>query len=269
MSSPVFVERSEHGDRDVFAALGPAAADGAPRSDRPLSTVTYVIAMLPRTGSTALCSLLERTECLGKPDEYLNPRGPLQHWARALDVRDPVGYLDLVRRERSTDNGVFGLKTTYHDFLPLLRSRTVARLLGDVRFVYLTRRDLLEQAISEYIAEQSGIWHRDADGRPYGSSKVKETEEVGYDETAILGIVDRLVAMQHSWERFFVLYGIEPLRISYEELCSDAGGCVARVAGFLGVPWVGSTSLTEAATSKLADGRTDAWAAMVRRRHTL
>ena len=110
--------------------------DSRPSSPKPLATRAYVVAILPRTGSTALCSLLEQTGVLGLPDEYLNPRGPLQHWARQLGATDLTSYLDVVRRERATSNGIFGVKASYNDFEPFVEPRLVSDLLGPTRFVY-------------------------------------------------------------------------------------------------------------------------------------
>ena len=57
----------EIGVDQVFRELRAKAGSPQPRSDGPLSTKTCLIAMLPRTGSTALCSLMETTGVLGKP----------------------------------------------------------------------------------------------------------------------------------------------------------------------------------------------------------
>lgn len=224
----------------------------------------YVIAMLPRTGSTALCSLLSQTQCLGNPDEYLNPRGPLQYWTEHLAVEDIDDYLEKIQDKQATTNGVFGLKTTYHDFRSFDEKSLVCGKFKDAKFVYLTRDDIAAQAVSEFLAEESGVWHRDSSGSVYRSKAIKEVSGVAFDERRIMEIVSYLEQSQQSWEAFFALYAIEPLRISYEEVCSDANDVVARIARHLGIEWVGNVSLERAATSKMSDHRSAEWAEHIR-----
>jgi LPS sulfotransferase NodH len=269
MTSPVVHRPSGDYAKGIFESISADGGSPDPRSDRHVSTRTFAVAMLPRTGSTALCSLLARTGLLGMPEEYLNPRGPLQHWSKELKVTDAESYFDSLRRERTTENGVFGLKTTFDDFRPLLETSSARAFLGEIRFIYLTRTDLLSQAISEYMAEESGIWHRDPNGNPLDSTAVKAADDVEFNQEKILQIVDRFVAMQVAWERFFVLYGVSPLRISYEQLCDDAAGVVSRIAAFVGVEWQGTMSLGDAATSKLSDARAAEWVARIRMQFAL
>jgi len=245
--------------RELRAKAGPAPA----RSDRPLSTRTLLIAMVPRTGSTALCSLLEATGVLGIPREYLNPRGPLKPWARRLAASDLREYLEALRRQQSTANGVFALKTLYHDLEPLLERAPVAELLSTATFVYLTREDLVAQAISNYIAESSGVWHRDPSGELFRSRGGGDPDPP-YDEAKILAERDALAHQQADWERFFSERSIEPLRITYERFVADANATVAAIAGHAGVEWAGELALEGAATAKLADDRSERWAERLR-----
>lgn len=244
--------------REIFEAVD-ADGPGSPCGDSP-STTTYVLAMLPRTGSTALCSLLDQTNVFGRPEEYLNPRGPLQHWAQQLRARHVTHYFSRLRSQRRTPNGVFGLKTTYDDFKPLLDCGAVRGLLGDIQFVYLTRNDLVAQSISEYIAEVSGVWHRDNVGSIIHSTEVVDPRGVAYDFARILDVVDRFVRMQQDWERFFTLYSVDPLRVTYEDVCSSPLQVLERFADFLGVPWRPSSEPPTPRTSRMADQRSVEWA---------
>lgn len=220
----------------------------------------YIIAMLPRTGSTALCSLLTQTECLGFPDEYLNPRGPQPWWMQQLSVSELDDYLATIRRERATANGVFAMKTTFDDFAPHLDALTRHGLFGDSPFVYLTRDSIPAQAVSEFIAEESGVWHRDGNGNVYRSQATKDVSDVEFDERRISGIAGRFIRMQEQWEEFFAGHRIEPLRISYENVLSDANSVVRAIADQVGVDWTGTLSLDHAETSLLRDDRSAEWA---------
>src|SRR5215471_21377591 len=73
-------------------------------------TLTYLLASVPRAGSTHFSHLLWRTGCLGAPLEYLNfePAGPYGFAAASPQLQLQLWRSLLVRR--CSPNGVFGLK---------------------------------------------------------------------------------------------------------------------------------------------------------------
>jgi LPS sulfotransferase NodH len=208
------------------------------------------------------------TGVLGEPDEYFNPRGPLPLWLRRYPAVNLTDYIQILRRERSTSNGVFSLKATFADIAPTLESGLTRELLGETHFVYLTRWDVIAQAISSYVAEESGVWHRQPSGDLYRSSG-EGNQDPPFDEARILLKLEELVQMQQRWERTFALYSIEPLRICYEDVVADASAVVERIAGHVGVDWSGRLSLENAATAKLGNERNERWAQLIRAGHRL
>jgi LPS sulfotransferase NodH len=223
----------------------------------------YVIAMLPRTGSTALCSLLVHTQRLGYPDEYLNPRGPLQRWMKEVDATDLDDYLVAIRRERTWSNGVFGLKATLDD-LELCVDALERHGFLSSPFIYLTRDDVAAQAVSQFIAEESGVWHRDSSGKSIGSETPRELSDIELDERRTSLLAWDFIYMHEQWEEFFRTYRIEPLRLTYEDLCADATSVVKAVANHVGLDWEGVVSLDQAQTSLLRDDRSSEWADRIR-----
>lgn len=243
----------------VFDELRSKGASPPPRSDRPLASKILLIAMLPRTGSTALCSLLETTGVLGNPREYLNPYGPLRVWARRLSASSLDEYVEALQREQQTPNGVFAFKTLYRDLAPLLDRAPIAELVEAAKFVYLTREDRVAQAISEYIADRSGVWHRDSKGEVFRSRGGGDPDPP-YDEAEIRERVNALIQTEADWERYFAERSIDPLRITYEQFVADADATVRAIAGHVGVEWKGELALEGAATARLADARNERWA---------
>lgn len=249
---------------DVLAMIG-AESGGHPfGSVKPISLRNYVICMLPRTGSTMLCSVLERTALLGYPDEYLNPRGVVQLYAHRYLPRSLQDYIDILRRERSTANGVFGLKASFDDFRPVIDAGLVNELFGPARFIYLDRKDLALQAVSAFVAQQSGIWHRDATGVPFRSHP---TAEPSFDEEAILSNIDSFARARAAWEEFFVSHSISPVRLTYESVVADIGKAVRQIADTVGAVVDIPVDLSMSTTSKLADDRSYEWAERIRKRH--
>jgi len=223
----------------------------------------YVIATLPRTGSTALCSLLVHTQRLGYPDEYLNPRGPLEHWMKEVGASDFDDFLVAIRRERAWSNGVFGIKATLDD---LVTNADALERHGffSAPFVYLTRDDVAAQAVSEFTAEESGVWHRDRSGDPLGSAPSGDPADIELDERRTTLIAWDCIYVQEQWEEFFRAHGVKPLRVSYEDFCANPTSIVKAIANHVGVDWKGKVSLDDAQTSLLRDSRSSEWAGRVR-----
>jgi LPS sulfotransferase NodH len=114
-------------------------------------------------------------------------------------------------------SGIYGVKAFMHfeeetqltpdDILPP----------GPRAFIFLTRENLLEQATSFAIAKSHGGWlgHSDRD-LPITQDEVDETRSLIEHQNAV-------------WESWFITYGIEPLRITYEQQVDDPDGTVVRI----------------------------------------
>jgi trehalose 2-sulfotransferase len=144
---------------------------------------SYIIATASRTGSSLLSEGLTATARAGRPDEFFDPTpGNDAHWARHYKAPEGAGYLDRIVAASSTPNGVFGCKLHWHQ-VPSLRARLVQAMpvpdnpdnrpifellqqrLPDTRFVWLSRRNKVAQAISYYRATRSQVWRAWNDGR--------------------------------------------------------------------------------------------------------
>lgn len=196
----------------------------------------YLIATVPRTGSTYLSHLLWGTGCLGAPLEYLNFDADSPYGFANRDAEAQRALWDAALERRTSPNGVFGVKcfpvqmAALQDHNPKLLADVLARLMrrpGTQRIVYLERRDRAAHAASFARAALSGVW--------------REEQEAGlaqrpdYSEAA-LSEVDRGIEMMIAvWERTFRQLGIAPLRLAYEDVVADPGAAVAEVAAYLGV----------------------------------
>jgi LPS sulfotransferase NodH len=98
-------------------------------------------------------------------------------------------------------------------------------LLPNLHFVYLTRDDLLAQAIS---------WARALRTEQYRSTQPAKRRAV-YDADLIRSQLMAVVRERAQWEAFFARTGIEPLRIVYERFLEDQSSYVDRVASLVGI----------------------------------
>lgn len=211
--------------------------------------ISYILCTTQRSGSTYLCDLIAHTDVLGRPREYF-----VEDWLKRIASRpylelpqgEEVGfvqYLERVIEKTTSPNGVFGLKILQPHLLDMLRRlreydayRTMedadilARVFPGVRFVWLTRRDKVRQAISLLNARQSGVWN--SSQLPPGEGHAAAV----LDNAGIDGAMRTLIEHEARWQEFFAALRIEPLTLVYEDFVRDPLPAVQRLAAYVGVP---------------------------------
>jgi len=249
---------------------------------------TYFVCATPRSGSTLLCEALADTDRAGRPAEYFEalrgtdlPRQPQEYF----DVLTPelerllpptrdrpapelaaaatyADYLDWVREQATTANGVLGAKLMW-GYLGEL----VARLrevgfdgvgpLGVVdaafpggRYVQVLRRGKVEQAVSLWTAIQTQSW-RAGDG--------DHQREPVFHHGAIEHLASRLREQEQAWTDLFAEAGVTPLVVVYEELVADWEATLRRVLRFVGVEGADTLALPPPPLRRQSDGRSAEW----------
>ena len=237
----------------------------------PPNTVNYAICYVQRSGSTHLTSLLQNTGVAGKPADFFNTGYrslPLEREqvfektgahsiASAADhygCRSVADYLNIVAGLTRTENGVFGLKMDLCHMSILLRRSLFWSPDWNWKYIYLTRRDLLMQAISFYTASKTGLW---------SSLSVGESD-AGFDEQAIAEHMLYLGNLMSRWECVFGILGIEPLRIAYEEIESAPADTLVRCLRHIGVENTPSQLPVESAYRKQRHPEADALVRAIR-----
>lgn len=194
----------------------------------------YTICMTPRSGSTFLAKVMSKAGVFGHPQEYLHRHEPsaLPAHAQRYGVNSWTSYLAALAAHTRTDNGIFGLKADPNMLLPLLIDGTFDRTLARGKFIYVTRTDLVMQAISLTKAQHTGSW----------TAQVTPLAAPQFSFAAIYGNVLRLTEMMGRWETFFAYNGIAPLRLTYERIDTEIDTVLADIAGYLGVARPKSTT---------------------------
>lgn len=196
----------------------------------------WLLASLPRAGSTWLSHQLWASGCLGAPLEYLNFElgGPWGHASDRLDEQLRLWRMALATR--TSPNGVFSLKAfpgQLHQMQqgnPTLVAEAMRLLVGPTsprKVVELRRRDRQAHAVSYARALLSGIWRA-------------EQEREGRDEPEFSALaVERAGAMldqqQAGWQAMYADLGVVPLVLWFEDALANPAAAVAQVADHLGV----------------------------------
>jgi LPS sulfotransferase NodH len=225
----------------------------------------YIIATSPRTGSELLCEYLSRTEVAGKPGEHFFPKR-FPHFYQHYHIHTFPEYAAIIRKERTTPNGVFGTKLIAGDilneFLEVLRQNashsvqmTAAQRLSNffhnLTYIRLTRQDRIRQAISLYRAEATGIWHN--------TGKQATQPDLPYDYRAIRTRLDRINAIEAEWDAFFEQAQLTPLTITYETFIQTPILVTQQILSHLGLSIPSDWQPDIISNKKMAQTQTDQW----------
>jgi LPS sulfotransferase NodH len=206
-------------------------------------------------------------DILGDPEKL----GPAPSYSSLDGITDYADHLQRAFERGTTPNGVFGAKlmwghvddfTTFAHRLPAFESLPLDELLPAVfpkpRYVWVTRRDKVRQAMSLWKAIQTEAWRGDDNPADH---------EPRYHEQAVDHLVRMLADHDTQWEAFWSRTGIEPLVISYENDLSEAGPeqAVRKVLRHLDLPvppgWRAPKTMR-----RQADERSEQWVARYRQR---
>lgn len=226
------------------------------------STTNYTVLASNRSGSTLLCNLLAQTNVSGKPGEFLGDwEGSL---FRDYNMPDFRQYLQRIRSEFTTENGVFGVKAMGADLLqccerleafPEYKGRSHAEKIRaffpNMKFIYLTRRHKVEQAISWWKAAQNNHYHTTA------TASVPDIE-LRYAFDSITQLLNEVIMQESAHQDFLNKIEVVPLTIVYEDYIQDMPATVQKIIAYLGI--TDPYSYQEPQVYKMADNTTKEWA---------
>ena len=169
--------------------------------------------------------ILERTGSIGPTYEHFRANGhPVPEWmVTCVDLRDALAEL-----EKNAPEGCFGIKGTLLQMFPLISDGIFAGPAACMsKHVYLTRRDILGQAISLARAVKTNEWHSH-------DTSVPDPELTLED---IVGKLRYIQEMQADWETVFTTLRIRPLRLYYEDLVTEPLLVFEEIRQYLNVEW--------------------------------
>jgi trehalose 2-sulfotransferase len=178
-------------------------------------------------------------------------------------VRVYSDFVRAVRNAATTDNGVFAARVMWGSLERVMegldassnQSDLVAleRAFGQLAFVFLTREDVIDQAVSWSRAEQTGFWRQ-------GDIAVRSPQA---DLNQMKCLVDTIREHNAAWRLGFDRQGIQPHQVTYEGLVRDPQATVEGIAAHLQVALPARWQPTSP-HRKQADSTNHEWAAALR-----
>jgi len=216
------------------------------------ASICYVICSSPRSGSHFLASYLAATRVAGIPEDHFNPWGAGGRRGEAHDA-EPIydrKYVANIIAASMTKNGVFGTMVQFTQIAGFVGFKTFENLFPHrLRYLYLSRRDILQQAVSLAIARQTGQFRSD---QPL-------EKEAQYNPDQIRCCLDDITNHERGWSRYFAERYIEPFRVFYEDLVADTQKIILATLEYLNIPFPGDFSVPRSILKKQATEINHEW----------
>ena len=226
---------------------------------------SYIIASVQRSGTHLLCSLLRSTGVAGWPDEHFLSK-PSETWEGRWVSPSRRAYVESVLRQNTSPNGVFGTVVMWSYFERMLQMlqeipayknlrgvELLAQVLHQPRYIWLHRRNRVEQAVSWAIACQTGVWAQKAGEKPQSRIVPK------FDFKVIDEWLNRIEAHETGWAKYFRDNHIDPLVLFYEDVVACNRRSAEHLLEFLGLPAEAAMGIAPSAFEKQANQISQQW----------
>ena len=121
-------------------------------------------------------------------------------------------YVEALYEEFRSPSNIFFTKGSLEQISWLKRSGVIGVAFSTYHYLRVTRRDLVAQAVSLVIAEQTGRW----------TSLHKPVDRIlSYDHEKITATISYLAKITSDTDVYFSLLGVNPEYFVYEEVLAD------------------------------------------------
>jgi len=178
-----------------------------------------------------VCEDFWNAKALGHPEEYFIP------WMNSRDHQWSRSFSSIVKRGTG-ENGRFAIKVMAnqlkhinHGLLQIdefseLGPDPFLKVFEDCHFVHLRRRNIVKQAVSRYVSQQTRINHLKDGEAGFTPGRVTHDPEalkkdVAFDAEKIYEHATNIAIENRMWHNKFSAAGIDPLTFWYEDVVKD------------------------------------------------
>jgi len=272
-------------DRPRQLAIAPPLARPSEHGARVVPKTSFFICHTLRCGSTLLCDALSSTGIAGHAEEYFPERTHAgDAWvATGAALRDPDTWrcdwtstpfeqcLDRVLSSGTTPNGVFASKVKWFNMpylsetlgvpperIGLSLADHLEGLFPNLRYVWVTRRDKVRQAVSLVKAKQSAQWKA-------MSAQPQPCDPAEYNFHVVDLALRRIVHEECLWEEYFTRAGVTPFTVVYEDLVRNYESTVRGLLDHLEIGLPREYLFPVPRLHKQADAVSEEWVERYRR----
>lgn len=197
----------------------------------------YAVLSVPRSGSTLLARGLQATGELGMPLEYLNPNA-ISAWCYERSIKQPKlwEYLTRIESTRTSPMGWFGIKAHYRHFEHHFEEDAFLEAVAFVKqndfCIFITRRDVIAQAVSYYRARSTGLWSSEHKGLLPRDASLN----TAFDVIALDDCYEEVLRGEKMWRQVLEHTEQKYLHVVFEDLTSDYHHEMRRVFEYLQMP---------------------------------
>lgn len=182
-----------------------------------------IIASTGRCGSHMLGHFLYETGMFGFPLEYVN-KANLQEWQRRLNTKSLEDTILKLQKIRTSDNGVFAIKVHYQQVKQFGSFDHLLKFFPKAYFILLSRKDVLRQAISLTIANQTDAW--------IGPQKPR-SKDVTYSTSQIQKNLKSLILDTASWRYILANNNCNFIELDFDQIKQELPNTTKKIALFM------------------------------------
>jgi len=190
-----------------------------------------MIAITPRSGSTMLCDLLNNTNLLGNPKEYLNPSYIKDRISKYSDTNSLFEMFSKTIDYSMNDNKIFGIKASYYQVEPFIEANIFNQLLPNIKIINLFRRNILKQAISLYIAAETQFFHSINDN----TNRDKLLNDLKFDKNKIFNRIKEIYKEEKGWINYLDNNAYSYIKLFYEDNIKDINRIIKMILLYNGI----------------------------------
>lgn len=196
-----------------------------PAGTEPVKKPISILIFINRSGSSVISEYLRATR------EFSGFGEPLSHGlvierCEQHGLTTFKGYLDWLMENICVPGTEFGMKANLDQVLMLLRSGAIGQYFDNVKWIFVQRVDVLAQAVSYSIAQQTQQWVS-------VENQIGAQPEYRFDE--LEGLLYEFSDTYAAIMALLGISGISPYHLTYEQFRKDPQGETARLAHYLGV----------------------------------
>lgn len=199
--------------------------DGLRPKGKPFDNTTVILAFTNRSGSNYLAECMQLTGISGLAGEWFN-HPAVKNYCDLHEIKTLQGYIRAIARSKKGPENRFAAKVSWAQLYFLTRIGMFNQLMIRPKFILIRRRDLLNQAISFFIAQHTKKWT----STQHGTATV---DSLVMNKKALVKIVNGLAFANSMFETYFSVFGVEYVQVYYEDLIADPKTELNKISNFV------------------------------------